>query len=657
MHHRQECSGGSSAHSIELHTRTTIANRRRSRSFKTLFLVRPPTGQQHHFESPQASPSLSIGSINEDVLREIADQLAPSDLLNLSLASSQLRALLVPALYDTVVLKSSRSCRKTLSMLQDNRHLCRYIRKLAVRPNYYLAWPYQDTTLDEAWVVDQLLDLCENMTILSVFDWDGLELPEDRLWEGFQRKCPTVKSIFANVGSQPLDPESALWTFSDLTAFSLVVRHGIPGSELFPTPEPLPPAFWDMILRRSPNLEELAICTFSSSARLLDFDRAVEGDWPKLHSLTLGSFGYQEDFTLGPARCIGDEGTLTDFLARHRRIKYIRFLWNFKRWMSPATIGMGGAFAEKDMIGDAAADSDDPTTTTALAPLSDASSSVPALSPDALPVLEAYAGIYQQLMDMPNPGKVESVDLTCEPVYESRVGDVCRALGRLHNLTSLDLWAHIAVTATKDHTPFFRALVGACPKLTDLHLMCTTSFAVKPLKQLIAQLRGLPHLKRFSLTKGHKYLADESMLDTAVRVFKHLPTVKQVNIRWARESCPNHLKQEGSYDLVGVDSATGGTLSRTIPAGLRASRASGTKLTIAVVERGIPLVGPAFRRRYTHTTTISSDATMRRRNAVHSTDEESDATPQVSVGASLRRGSTAVNATLRKRVRSFWAAD
>ena len=68
------------------------------------------------------------------------------------------------------------------------------------------------------------------------------------------------------------------------------------------------------------------------------------------------------------------------------------------------------------------------------------------------------------------------------------------------------------------------------------------------------------------------------MLSTAMRILKHTPTLRQVNIRWAREQCPNHLKQEGSYDVVlGKDARPE---------------------LVAVVERGIPLVGRPFCRRF-----------------------------------------------------------
>lgn len=229
--------------------------------------------------------------------------------------------------------------------------------------------------------------------------------------------------------------------------------------ELFPSAEDIPSRFWDMILKRCPNLEELAICSFSSSARVFDFERITEGCWPKLHTLTLGSFGYQPDFTLGPPSLMS-EASLGRFLDQHSELKYVRFLWNFKRWMSPDTIPMN-------------------------------------LSPTALPVLDTFIGVYQQLAELPCPQALETLDLTCEPVYESRLGTVCPILRRLTNLTNLDIWTHV-FDPSRDHSHFFHSILVACPNLTDFHFMCTTSFTVVCPFLLLFLIDARVHYSHFS---------------------------------------------------------------------------------------------------------------------------------------------------------------
>ncbi|KAH6901579.1 hypothetical protein BKA70DRAFT_1309011 [Coprinopsis sp. MPI-PUGE-AT-0042] len=464
--------------------------------------------------SPIQKPSTLI--LNADVLGEITEYLSASDTLSLCLCSSQLYSTLLP-------------CSRTL---RSNRHLCGYIRKLAVRPNYYLSWPQQDQYLDEQWVAMQLVDLCGDLSLLTTFDWDALELPDDRLWEALRIGCPSLKSVFANVGTRPINPESNLFSFSNLTSFSLIVRHGLGGSVHFPTPEELPPHFWDMILERCPDLEELAICSFSSAW--------PEGRWPSLNSINLGPFGYSSDWSLGPASLVNSEdGRLGEFFEFHSKLKYIRFLWNFSKWMSPESI----PFAHK-------------------------------LQKTALPNVDTYIGVYQQLLEMPK--QTLSKIKTGRPYF--RLGDVCRALRRMKSLTSLDLWIHMAARPHADHSAFFRAIVKSCPKLTDLHLMCTTSLTV-----LLVQLAELPNLKRFSLTKGHTYLADDNMLNTATRIVKALPQLSQVKIRWARESCPNHLKQEGIYEVM-----------------------HSTDSLRPTIEDGVNVFGTPFRRRYIHTLALST---------------------------------------------------
>jgi hypothetical protein len=205
-------------------------------------------------------------------------------------------------------------------------------------------------------------------------------------------------------------------------------------ADLFPPSEVLPDRFWDMVLNRCPDLEELALCSFSSCTRIFDFNRVTEGHWSKLHSLTLGAFGYQSDFSLGPA----EDSALGIFLDAHPQLKFMRLQWNFKRWMSPAEIPMH-------------------------------------LPPTALPALDTFIGIYQQLAGLPNPGTIESLDLTCEPLHESRVYDIADVLRTLTSLKTLDLWAHV-LEPSHDHTHLFYNIVSSCPKLTDFHFMCTTSF-------------------------------------------------------------------------------------------------------------------------------------------------------------------------------------
>ncbi len=170
----------------------------RRRSLNILLQV--PILSRSHAPLTISAPQ-AIATLPADIILEIANLLWRDDLLNLSLTvrtslptlvhatnlttlqSSYLRALLMPALYDTVVLTSSRTCRKTLKMLQQRPEVCRYIHKLAVRPNYYLAWPKADERIDENWVASTVESIAQSLTTMHTFDWDGLEMPKDSLWQ------------------------------------------------------------------------------------------------------------------------------------------------------------------------------------------------------------------------------------------------------------------------------------------------------------------------------------------------------------------------------------------------------------------------------------------------------------------------------------------
>lgn len=69
-------------------------------------------------------------------------------------------------------------------MLEQRPDICAHVRKLALRPNYYLAWPRVDTRLDERWVASMIDKIAArgSFSKLHTFDWDGLEMPTDSLW-------------------------------------------------------------------------------------------------------------------------------------------------------------------------------------------------------------------------------------------------------------------------------------------------------------------------------------------------------------------------------------------------------------------------------------------------------------------------------------------
>ena len=77
-------------------------------------------------------------------------------------------------------------------MLSTRPDICGYIRKLVVRPNYYLSWPRRDSHLDEEWVVDMIERIAPSLVLLNSFDWDGLEVPGDMMWDALNKRSVTV---------------------------------------------------------------------------------------------------------------------------------------------------------------------------------------------------------------------------------------------------------------------------------------------------------------------------------------------------------------------------------------------------------------------------------------------------------------------------------
>ncbi len=432
---------------------------------------------------------------------------------------------MMPALYDTVVLGSTRSCQSGLRMLCERPEVCRWVRKLAVRPDYYLAWPRPDKPIDESWVAEQLaaIALTGMLRSLHTFDWDGHEMPGSVLWDALRDGCPELRTLSTNVGYHPIDGSSSLFTFHNLKAFSLTVRHSLNGDDLFPDPEELPPSLWDMLIRHSPNLEELNICSFSPATRLFDLSPLLTAHWPNLKCIVLGCFGFQHDFSLTL-----DVDSMNTWVGQHPTLSYLRFVWSFKRWISPDEV-------------------------------------------PALPCtnIDSYAGIFQQI-PLSAASTLTTLDLMTEPIYDSRVVMLCPVLRALEHLEILDIWMQVTDAS------FVGAVLAASPGLKEFHFMCTTAGEWAKRMQGLLVL-NVPRLKVLSLTEGHRYRwRKKTMARFAAGLVRMNERLDQVNMRWVRERCKGHLKQEGRYDVVrGCD---------------------GRVKSLMVSERGFTLVGNTFTR-------------------------------------------------------------
>ena len=91
------------------------------------------------------------------------------------------------------------------------------------------------------------------------------------------------------------------------------------------------------------------------------------------------------------------------------------------------------------------------------------------------------------------------------------------------------------------------------------------------------------------------------MLSTVLRIFKSCPKLVQINLRWAREKCLNHLKQEGVYDVIEWEEAEDDCRDGKQRRKAMTEGVGRLPRTLMVSERGIPLIGKPFSRRYKYT--------------------------------------------------------
>ena len=92
-------------------------------------------------------------------------------------------ALLLPVLYSSVDLRTSKTCRVTLNNLVERPAVTRCIRRLVVRPNH-CSWPEDDEWIDETSIVNAIVKMANagNLQAMNTFFWDGSEMPDDCLW-------------------------------------------------------------------------------------------------------------------------------------------------------------------------------------------------------------------------------------------------------------------------------------------------------------------------------------------------------------------------------------------------------------------------------------------------------------------------------------------
>ncbi|KAJ6461543.1 hypothetical protein DFH09DRAFT_1229022 [Mycena vulgaris] len=411
-----------------------------------------------------------------------------------------MRRLLLPEMYKTVALESSRACSSGLAMLSEHPKLCAYIRTLIARPNHAIVcWPRSDRPVSESEVALMIEGLTGKLKGLHKFTWGGYDLPPDSLWVALRNACPQLKKIHSMAGSKPLEPECELFKLEDLTAFSLSVVS--PGQELVQLG--LPAELWAMLIERCPNLEELALRLYCSSHSLRELDKLTTNIYPNLRALELDIWFYNRDptFSQPSIELIGH------FLSAHRRITELGIF--------PYSSDPDHQFPDKlpDLL---------------------------FLTPAALPHLRSFVGVYQHIAELPNAEELETLDLPGDPVDGKSIKAVAAALRRLVSLRSLD----VRLADVQD-CALLRQVISACNGLTTLRVMFPVNFGTRTLRRISAALQKLPHLRSFTLYKGHR-ITDETMLRCALTILADNPRLDEIQMAWfAWER--RKRRQNGSY--------------------------------------------------------------------------------------------------------------
>ncbi|KAF8065290.1 hypothetical protein FPV67DRAFT_1671562 [Lyophyllum atratum] len=449
------------------------------------------------------------------------------DVLSVSLTCRRARETLLPRLYTRVELRTNRHCKNALEAFTRHPELAvQYIRTLIVRPNNVERTSAGDH-LNEALVAGHIVKIASRMRLLQSFCWDGLEMPDDKLWLALRQFCPRLKSISTGIGSLPVRGSDYLFDFRDLVQFTLAVKCDSLEwlSDGRPTVEKLPRRCWQMLLEHCPNLEVLTIGGPAPSPRLFDTRHVTAGRWPRLRKLTLGDMRLQQPS--GPDEKIPEGQALGNFLTAHPHLREVAFFHP------------GGTGFPSDLV----------------------------LPRYALPRMTSFSGPGRFIKSLPHPGLIRHLRITTLHHCLSAFPPTYAMLKALPSLTSLTLWIDLSFAnrnVVHDDGNIFRSLLECCPQLLHFEVFCFTrpTFHVK---EFSAALRRAPQLRSFSLTKMYKS-SDEDMHHTAARIAHDNPNIQKFTLRYVQESWLTHhagrVQQFGEYEiLAGSDGLPTGVLA------------------------------------------------------------------------------------------------
>jgi hypothetical protein len=182
-----------------------------------------------------------------------------------------------------------------------------------------------------------------------------------------------------------------------------------------------PDRLWEMLLKRSPHLEELTIKFLPECLRLLDMSRVANGRWPDLRRLSLGAC---------TSTVIMETTPFFDFLSSHRNLE-----------------SFSAGFWYPDVF---------------YLPLS------------ALPQLKFFSGIPLQVTGLPNPYLLKNLRLKSIAHSANMIPVIRDLLKNSPLLTSLSIWFEFN-NSDVDHGESLHSLLVSCPRLSHLELSCSSN--------------------------------------------------------------------------------------------------------------------------------------------------------------------------------------
>ncbi|KAI3609467.1 hypothetical protein WG66_001240 [Moniliophthora roreri] len=362
-----------------------------------------------------------------DLLLEIAGYLdTRMDLFNFCSTNNRIFTNVSSILYAEVVLSSAEQCKATLAMLSRRRDIARHVRELIIRPRSKKPSSHQFFDAVVASAAVRECAIAFTLDALAKFTWDSDELPYfDDMWFALRVCCPRLKHISTSIGSILPALNSHLFDFNDLRGFAFLLKPGFFENHpemFFEEERPVSRRFWEMLIERCPNLEELAIdgiSTFPTEAHHI-----LEGRWPKLRKLILGDVVVDR-----PGMATGtSRSPFIDFLEAHPLLEDLS--------LSRANVGH---------------------------------TELSSLNPDTFK-LRSFSGTLEQLQAMPHAHHyLESV--TFRESMQTREVTSLVVAGLLQRLTSLTkLKISFTLHSMYDSGNLLKSLIASCPNLRHLEL-------------------------------------------------------------------------------------------------------------------------------------------------------------------------------------------